>query len=152
MVVGQRAIRTGEGIRIKRTRRLAARSRSLPAGERWRVSIAGPVEDGTTRVAVHLYVDRSPAEGAPDARLHAWLPRDGRGAAGDERGAVVRNGRRAITEFRSRANPHAALARLARSYLADVPGVPESGASVASRADASTEGPSSGVWEPDDRE
>ena len=58
----------------------------------------------------------------------------------------------AITEFRSRANPHAALARLARSYLADVPGVPESGAFVASRADAPTEGPASGVWEPDDRE
>jgi len=80
LVVGQRAIRAGEGVRIERTRRFAARSRSLPAGERWRVSIAGPVEDGTTRVAVHLYVDRSPAEGAPDARLHAWLPRDGASA------------------------------------------------------------------------
>ena len=44
------------------------------------MSIAGPVEDGTTRVTVHLYVDRSPAEGAPDERLHAWLPLDGASA------------------------------------------------------------------------
>lgn len=118
LVVGQRAIRAGEGVRIERTRRFAARSRSLPAGERWRVcpsrdpSRTGRPASPSTCTSTGLrprarpmrdctrgcHATVRPRRPHDDARqLRCWclsVGDDGRGAAGDERGAVVRNGRR----------------------------------------------------------